>query len=484
MKKRKRRQQQRDWPVSLANLVASFFFLFFVGCVQQHSVVHYEYINVNISNATVVQSPPNFTHNISTQPDLICDHGFMYKAVRYDKTLGRLLMIQPHEYNSTTGSVSVMLKAFYDTQRLCMKTITHANNYVWNVQHSEKKNTVQLLSQLPSVKTQLERCKLHLDDLAQRYPRCWQQFNMEQTRTMMNDVLSKLNTLERQRQQMAWEFKDYLNNVRPLPLPSPCTNTLCRIVEAYNITTHLQYQEEEGEIIKQPQQTLKDGGGDCEDLTLLFLSFLSYYNVNARLALTDHHAFALLCEHQDDVINYSVITQQAVLSQALTTNVTKSTALDAFTRLTLQLQHDVDVEELKRTYDVEAEVKGYDIKLFFTTKRNVDISVNNNESCHVKGVGGVLQCFTRELPEIRIENKHASSTPLTYTLVITPRVHIKHMPFWFMGQCLVIETTAGPDAWMGWINEENMADYVNATVIDIYNWKEEHYDRPERQYLP
>lgn len=51
----------------------------------------------------------------------------------------------------------------------------------------------------------------------------------------------------------------------------------------------------ETELIRSPENTLLNGGGDCEDLAILASSLLNTLNVSNYLVLTSNHAYALAC---------------------------------------------------------------------------------------------------------------------------------------------------------------------------------------------
>ena len=50
------------------------------------------------------------------------------------------------------------------------------------------------------------------------------------------------------------------------------------------------------EIIKSPIQTINDGGGDCEDLSILFNSLLENIGIKTYLVMNDTHAYSLVSD--------------------------------------------------------------------------------------------------------------------------------------------------------------------------------------------
>ena len=49
------------------------------------------------------------------------------------------------------------------------------------------------------------------------------------------------------------------------------------------------------ELIRSPQETMRNGGGDCEDFTILMNSLLENSGFKTYLVLTDNHAYGLVC---------------------------------------------------------------------------------------------------------------------------------------------------------------------------------------------
>jgi hypothetical protein len=50
------------------------------------------------------------------------------------------------------------------------------------------------------------------------------------------------------------------------------------------------------ELIKTPFETIEDGGGDCEDLTILINSILENIGIKTYLAMNETHAYSLVCD--------------------------------------------------------------------------------------------------------------------------------------------------------------------------------------------
>ena len=50
------------------------------------------------------------------------------------------------------------------------------------------------------------------------------------------------------------------------------------------------------ELIRAPEETIQNGGGDCEDFTILMNSMLEILGFKTYLVLTDDHAYGLVCD--------------------------------------------------------------------------------------------------------------------------------------------------------------------------------------------
>lgn len=78
-----------------------------------------------------------------------------------------------------------------------------------------------------------------------------------------------------------------------------CRDSACRVNTLYKyVTEKLDYLEDpEGpkDSIYTPRQTMKRGGGDCEDLAAVVGSLLEGVGVRTFMVLSEEHAFALAC---------------------------------------------------------------------------------------------------------------------------------------------------------------------------------------------
>ena len=83
---------------------------------------------------------------------------------------------------------------------------------------------------------------------------------------------------------------------RSLLSEASCVDDACIVNTLYRhvVTTYEYIPDPEGsELIKSPQETILDGGGDCEDLTILLISLLENVDIHTYLVLTDTHAYGL-----------------------------------------------------------------------------------------------------------------------------------------------------------------------------------------------
>jgi hypothetical protein len=73
---------------------------------------------------------------------------------------------------------------------------------------------------------------------------------------------------------------------------------MCRIYSVYRyIVSGISYiSEGNTETIQSPEQTLDLKTGDCEDLTILLMSFLENIGIKTYFVLSEDHAYALVCD--------------------------------------------------------------------------------------------------------------------------------------------------------------------------------------------
>ncbi|MBN1176010.1 transglutaminase domain-containing protein [Candidatus Woesearchaeota archaeon] len=77
-----------------------------------------------------------------------------------------------------------------------------------------------------------------------------------------------------------------------------CSDDECRAVEIFDyVVMNYEYiSDPRGvELIQSPHDTLEVGGGDCEDLTILYNSLLENVGIETKLVLTKDHAYSLVC---------------------------------------------------------------------------------------------------------------------------------------------------------------------------------------------
>ncbi len=78
-----------------------------------------------------------------------------------------------------------------------------------------------------------------------------------------------------------------------------CRTDTCKVFKIYrHMLASVEYIEDPvmgGEHISSPRDTLKRGGGDCEDLTALLNSYLENMGIKTFIVLTEKHAYSLAC---------------------------------------------------------------------------------------------------------------------------------------------------------------------------------------------
>lgn len=91
-----------------------------------------------------------------------------------------------------------------------------------------------------------------------------------------------------------------LKVVRPYVKECVPRDTTCLIYNSYkSVIEKLSYKNDPysggGDFIRTPRQTLKDKGGDCEDLTGVLVSFLANLKIESYVLMTQDHAYAMAC---------------------------------------------------------------------------------------------------------------------------------------------------------------------------------------------
>ncbi len=77
----------------------------------------------------------------------------------------------------------------------------------------------------------------------------------------------------------------------------PVHNKECKANKIFNyvINNYKHIEHTEPGVLKSPKQTIKDGGGDCKDLSILYNSLLENIQIRTKLAFTKDHAYGLVC---------------------------------------------------------------------------------------------------------------------------------------------------------------------------------------------
>lgn len=98
------------------------------------------------------------------------------------------------------------------------------------------------------------------------------------------------------------QIKDSFLHKKILPYIENCSTNdkTCLIYKTYQqVTSRLKYKSDPylkiGDLIRTPRETLKNGGGDCEDLTGVLVSFLANLKIKSYVIMTDTHAYAMAC---------------------------------------------------------------------------------------------------------------------------------------------------------------------------------------------
>lgn len=109
------------------------------------------------------------------------------------------------------------------------------------------------------------------------------------------------------RNDAVWQAQPYIDEIAydDLELKSlanlitqGCEDDMCKIYFLYrHVVSSISYiGEGDAEKIQPPEQTLDLKTGDCEDLTILLMSFLENIGIKTYFVLSEDHAYALVCD--------------------------------------------------------------------------------------------------------------------------------------------------------------------------------------------
>ena len=102
----------------------------------------------------------------------------------------------------------------------------------------------------------------------------------------------------------------------------------------------------QNEFIQSPYDTMEVGGGDCEDLTIMLMSFLENMGINTYFVLTKDHAYSLACDV--DTNNLVEYMKEPILAQ-----VSKDLGQNGEMNVVMKGDDIFVVEEKKLTFTLE-----------------------------------------------------------------------------------------------------------------------------------
>jgi hypothetical protein len=104
----------------------------------------------------------------------------------------------------------------------------------------------------------------------------------------------------------------------------PSEDKECKVNEIYRfVVENFEYYEDIGgqEVIKSSEETISQGGGDCEDLTILLVSLLENLGIRTYLVLTEGHAYSLVCGVDTKKLeDYGVNSLKEIFAKQLSKN--------------------------------------------------------------------------------------------------------------------------------------------------------------------
>lgn len=104
----------------------------------------------------------------------------------------------------------------------------------------------------------------------------------------------------------------------------PDDNKECKVNKIFNYVInnykHIEHTDAESGLLKSPKQTIKDGGGDCKDLSILNNSLLENIGINTKLIFTKNHMYGLVCGMNLEKIKKEINTSIKELYWSYTIN--------------------------------------------------------------------------------------------------------------------------------------------------------------------
>jgi hypothetical protein len=288
-------------------------------------------------------------------------------------------------------------------------------------------------------------------------------------------------------------IQEYLNKIETMPiaydLVKSCGSKECKALTLYNFITHnLTYHPDPNgqELIRTPNETLAYGRGDCEDLAILFVSLAKTVGLDARIAFTRRHTFAVVCSLNIKELADEIKEHIEHERSEFRTVKSKSLVLKPYflywigfdgSPLPKVEEDDKDVLILMESMNISYEYKAnrrlhVDVvpspDEFEKAKNKESFSyypacssyaMKNKKSCIIDHKGGVL-----------IRNPKDEESIITINITFTPMFFVKRLRMWKAGQCVVFELTAGKDAWPGWIKQEQ-STYENITITQPISFR-------------
>ncbi len=515
MKRKRKRQLLKVSQASLANLFfLSFFILFcFFGCLAKTtdvSSVHYSKPS-NTENSPIVV----LYSEVINQPDIICTNEFEHEFLLVNSSTNispdykqKLLFLsycynavhhlnQSHSF-STKGKVQDMLLRFVHlTANISILDTKISSLSNINLTDTPFSNLTSLNAYFSYLNNKMQMIDGQVMDLKLHYPNCYRHFfqNYGDRFIQMQLTLSNFSlTLQQEMENRDKEHERYLNKIKMVSLAhdlvKSCESEECKALALYNfVTRNLTYYPDPNgqELIRGPSETLAYGGGDCEDLAILFVSLAKTVGLDARMAFTEDHAFAVVCSLDMEKLASEIKEEiEHERSEYREIKENKSLVLKPYflywtgfdgSALPKVDENDSDVLILLKSMNVSYEFKA-DHRLYVDVVPSSDEfeKAKNKESfsyypaCSSYALMGRASCIVDHKGGVLIRNLRDAKSTIAINITFTPIFFVKRLRMWMINGCVVFELTGGENAWPGWIKQEDNT-YENIVVTQPISFR-------------
>ncbi len=334
---------------------------------------------------------------------------------------------------------------------------------------------------------------------------CYSFFNGDRVKQNVVEVKQQLNQsylkLKSYEKKGLVKYLPYLSKinasyVKPLTnkIVKGCDSNECKAERLFDyVITRMHYESDPAgeELIKSPYQTMQDWGGDCEDLSILYISMLEAQHIPAYLAFTNDHVYVVVCGlDMDDVAKYdeqreiSFLDKDYIKPLKLTNVFPPHTA--QFIRFTGKglvipevVYNDsvltITVSSIKIDYNITS--SGH-LELYAVKDESAFEKAIQNQpfdyykECSVEGTEIHKTCeLSHTLGGVLALNSGSGTDDVSGSVRIYPDYKVTRMKLAYFTvdgkKCLIAETTSGKYGVLGLLNStKTEKDYVPVTLVN------------------